>query len=275
MKDGAGVKLTRMFSRYEVPILDPFLMLDVFGSDKPADFVAGFPQHPHRGLDTVTYVKEGYVDHKDSLGNGGTIGPGDVQWMTAGGGVMHEEMPRGSEGRMWGFQLWVNLPMANKMVAPRYRVIGSDSIPVIDLGDGSSVRVIAGRFGRVEGAVKDLLMEVELLDVQLMPGAGMRHELPDYVNTFVQVYDGSLKVVDDREIENGRLAILSKGEAVNVVANKGGAKFLLVSGKPLRESLAWGGPIVMNTEAELQQAFLEIEKGTFVKKENNGARPKP
>lgn len=274
MKDGAGVKLTRMFSRYEVPILDPFLMLDVFGSDKPADYMPGFPMHPHRGIDTMTYVQEGYVDHRDSLGNEGIIGPGDVQWMTAGSGVLHEEMPRGSEGRMWGFQLWVNLPMASKMIAPRYRVIGRDSIPSVDLGDGSSAKVIAGRLEGVEGPAKDLMVEVEVLDVRLTPGKGMRHEIPDHVNAFVQVYDGSLKVVDDREVESGRLAILGKGDVLNVVANSEGAKFLLISGKPLRESLAWGGPIVMNTEAELQQAFLEIEKGTFVKKENKGSRPK-
>jgi quercetin 2,3-dioxygenase len=265
--DGAGVRLTRMFSNNEVYDLDPFLLLDLFGSNRPEDYMAGFPLHPHRGIETVTYMLDGYVDHMDSIGNKGTIGPGDVQWMTAGNGIMHEEMPRLSEGWMRGLQLWVNLPRASKMIPPKYRGIVKGEIPVVDLRDGSSVKVLAGEFNGTRGPVDDLTVDVEYLDVHLAPGAVFEHVVPKDMNTFAAVYAGSSFIGDNgaTEIPSGNVGVLRGGDMVNAFAGNKGARFLLVSGRPLHEPIAWGGPIVMNTEEELNQAFIEIRNGTFVR----------
>ncbi|HEY3421310.1 MAG TPA: pirin family protein [Methanomassiliicoccales archaeon] len=268
--DGAGVKLTRMFSNNEVTDMDPFLLLDLFGSNRAEDYIAGFPLHPHRGIETVTYMLDGYVDHKDTIGNKGTIGPGDVQWMTAGSGIMHEEMPRPTSGWMRGLQLWVNLPKAKKMIPPKYRGLTKDQIPMVDLGNGSSVKVLAGNFDGTIGPVKDLSVEIEYLDVHLGPGEKLEHEVKKGMNTFSAVYAGSAIVgdVNATEVASENVVVLGEGDLVKVVGGDQGSKLLLVSGNPLREPIAWGGPIVMNTEEELDQAFKEIRNHTFIKDPN-------
>lgn len=263
--DGAGVKLTRMFANNDVVETDPFLLLDLFGSNRVEDYIAGFPPHPHRGIETVTYMLEGYVDHKDSIGNKGTIGPGDVQWMTAGSGIIHEEMPRRSDGWMRGLQLWVNLPRESKMAPPKYRGIVSADIPKVDLENGSSVRVIAGELNGIRGPIHDLVVSVEYLDVHLAPGMSFEHAPPSGMRTFVAAYNNSAVINDSKEVPSESVALLGDGDAVRVSAGGGGARFLMVSGTPLREPIAWGGPIVMNTDEELEQAFAEIRDHTFIK----------
>lgn len=266
-RDGAGVKLTRLFSRDEAELLDPFLMLDHFGSDRPEDYMAGFPMHPHRGIETVTYMLDGNVDHKDSLGNHGTIGPGDVQWMTAGSGILHEEMPRRSKGWMQGFQLWVNLPKANKMMSPRYREIKSEDIPVYDPGMGSTVKVIAGESQGLVGPVKDLVVDVKYLDVTLHPRVVLEHEVQKERNAFIFVYEGEMLVGDKSAITvpAGTVAVLGQGDTMKLTVGRRQTKFMFASAKPLREPIAWGGPIVMNTREELDQAFSELKEGTFIR----------
>jgi quercetin 2,3-dioxygenase len=266
--DGAGVRLTRMFSNDEARDMDPFLLLDLFGSDRVEDYIAGFPLHPHRGIETVTYMLDGNVDHKDTIGNQGTIGPGDVQWMTAGSGIMHEEMPRPSVGWMRGFQLWINLPRASKMTPQRYRGISKESIPLVDLGNGTSVKVIAGDLNGIRGPVRDLTVETEYLDVKLVPEASLERKIPSGMNTFAMVYDGSAIIGDGdaTEVSSGSVALLGDGELVRLVGGARGSRVLLVSGRPLREPIAWGGPIVMNTDEELVEAFAEIRRGTFIQK---------
>jgi hypothetical protein len=267
--DGAGVKLTRMFSRDEASTLDPFLMLDHFGSDRPEDYMAGFPMHPHRGIETVTYMLDGHVDHKDSLGNHGTIGPGDVQWMTAGSGILHEEMPQKANGWMQGFQLWVNLPKANKMMPPRYREIKREDIPVFDLGNGSSIKVIAGESQGLAGPVKDLVVDVKYLDVSLHSRTVLEHEIPPDRNAFVFVYEGEMKIggEDAVTVPAGSVAVLGKGDALKFTVGRRQTKFMFASANPLKEPIAWGGPIVMNTREELDQAFSELRSGTFIRDE--------
>lgn len=266
--NGAGVKLIRMFSRDEAKMMDPFLMLDLFGSDRPKDYMAGFPMHPHRGIETVTYMLEGRVDHRDSLGNEGTIGPGDVQWMTAGSGILHEEMPQLGEGRLKGFQLWVNLPHTSKMIPPKYREIKRNDIPISDLGAGSSIKVVAGDFNGVVGPVKDLaVQQVGFYDVNLMPRTTLEYEVPSVKNIFVVVYDGAVKLGEERkDVASGNLALFGPGDKVRMEVGKKAAKFLVVSGVPLREPIAWSGSIVMNTTEELNQALAELEDGSFIRK---------
>lgn len=266
-RDGAGVKLTRMFSRDEAELLDPFLMLDHFGSDRPEDYMPGFPMHPHRGIETVTYMLDGYVDHKDSLGNHGTIGPGDVQWMTAGSGILHEEMPRRSKGWMQGFQLWVNLPQASKMMPPRYREIKQEDIPVYDLGNGSTIRIIAGESQGLVGPVKDLVVDVKYLDMSLGPRTFLEHEMPAERNGFVMVYEGELIIGNEhpKTVPAGSVAVFGPGDTYKLGTGRRAAKYILASAKPLKEPIAWGGPIVMNTKEELDQAFSELKAGTFIR----------
>jgi redox-sensitive bicupin YhaK (pirin superfamily) len=264
--DGAGVRLTRMFGNNEAKDMDPFLLLDLFGSNRVEDYIAGFPLHPHRGIETVTYMLDGYVDHRDSTGTSGSIGPGDVQWMTAGSGIMHEEMPRRSDGWMRGLQLWVNLPRSSKMTPPKYRGIVNTDIPTLDLGNGSSVKVLSGDFNGTRGPVDDLAVNIEYLDMHLAPTSSFDHTVPNGMNTFVAVYDGSVAIGDANEVPSESVALLSDGDLIRAKAGKNGARFLLVSGTPLREPIAWGGPIVMNTEEELNQAFIEIRNHTFIKK---------
>lgn len=264
--EGAGVHLHRAFGYYEVPKYDPFLLLDDFGSDNPHDYIMGFPWHPHRGIETVTYVFAGSVKHKDSLGNAGEIGSGDIQWMTAGSGIIHEEMPQLFEGRMRGFQLWVNLPAADKMCDPRYQDIRANMVPEVAGPNGAKVKVICGAYGDAKGPVEDLAVRPEYLDVSLPAGATFEHAVPAEKNAFVYVVEGSATVGGDaKEIPAEHVAHLGAGDGVTVTAGGQGARFLLVSGKPLGEPIAWYGPIVMNTDAEIRQAFAEFEAGTFVK----------
>lgn len=268
--EGAGVHLHRVFGHSELSRFDPFLLLDDFRGDDPDHYERGFPMHPHRGIETVTYMLEGTVDHKDSMGNAGTIGPGEVQWMTAGGGILHEEMPHGDkQGRMYGFQLWANLPVKDKMMAPRYREVLAADIPAVDTGNGGVVRVIAGSVDGVEGPVRDIVTRPEYLDVRLPTGTEWEHPVQPGHTVFAYVFDGegafggrqAVTAVNRTLVSFGR----GSGERIGVRAGAGGVRFLLVSGRPLDEPVAWGGPIVMNTREELSQAFRELDEGTFIR----------
>jgi redox-sensitive bicupin YhaK (pirin superfamily) len=264
--EGAGVKLKRAFGFREVPLFDPFLMLDDFGSANPADYMAGFPWHPHRGIETVTYVLKGAVDHGDSMGNAGSIGPGQVQWMTAGRGIIHQEMPRSEPGGLRGLQLWINLPREHKMTAPRYRDITAESIPLVRTAEGATVKVIAGRFGDAEGPVKEIFGSPAYFDVELPAGASFERTLESRHTAFAYVMDGSADFGPGGESAiRGQTILYGHGPALRVEAGPEGARFALVSGRPWGEPVAWRGPIVMNTQEELDQAFREYENGTFLK----------
>lgn len=263
--DGAGVRLSRVIGQRALPDLDPFLMLDEFKSDDANDYIAGFPDHPHRGFETVTYMLAGRMRHGDDQGNSGLLTSGSVQWMTAGKGIVHSETPEQEEGLMWGFQLWVNLPARDKMTAPRYQDIPPENIPRVD-ANGAHVRVIAGRLGDAEGPVTAVATEPVYLDVHLDAGAAFETPLPPGHNAFLYAYEGSPSVVSaqrTRALERGELAVLGRGDAVAVRAEHGPARFILVAGKPLGEPIARYGPIVMNTEAELQTAFEDLRAGRF------------
>ena len=266
--EGAGVRLDRAFGNGDENEFDPFLMLDDFRNDDPEMYQRGFPWHPHRGIETITYVIDGEVDHGDSLGNEGTIGVGDVQWMTAGSGIIHQEMPRGDRrGRMGGFQLWLNLPAAFKMIEPRYQGVKAAQIPMVEQ-DGAWVRVIAGTVGGVTGPVADVFADPEYLDVMLRPGAVWEHPTPAGHTVFAYVYQGDARFEGEEQpagAARGRVVLFGDGDSVKVAAGDSGAGLLLASGRPLREPIAWRGPIVMNTLAELDEAWLELQAGTFVK----------
>ncbi len=270
--EGAGVHLRRAFGFGKETLFDPFLLLDDFRGDDPALYRAGFPWHPHRGIETITYMLEGEVDHGDSLGNTGTIRAGDVQWMTAGSGIIHQEMPRGdAAGRMGGFQLWANLPARLKMMEPRYRGITAAEIPIYE-ADGAQVRVICGRMGDVSGPVHDVVIEPEYFDVALADGASWRHPTPLGHTVFAYLFEGAARFdTGDRDAHGmiaaggGTIVLLGDGEAAAVEAGDEGARFLFVSGRPLREPIAWRGPVVMNTRAELDQAWRDLDTGTFVR----------
>jgi redox-sensitive bicupin YhaK (pirin superfamily) len=261
--DGAGVKLLRIIGQPALPDLDPFLMLDAFGSDDPKAYIAGFPSHPHRGFETVTYMLAGRMRHRDSVGNEGLLGPGSVQWMTAGRGIVHSEMPEQDEGLMQGFQLWVNLPAKDKLVPPRYQDIQADRVPVVDLGGGARAKVLAGEIGSVRGPVDPGATQPIFIDVTLAAGGETRIPLPAGHNAFVYVFEGEAAVGEPGErLAAGRIGVLSPGEDV-VLRSKSGGRLILVAGKPLREPVAKYGPFVMNTHAELQQAFEDFRAGRF------------
>ncbi len=266
--EGAGVHLRRAFGFGDEKLFDPFLMLDDFRGTDRAQYEAGFPWHPHRGIETITYVIEGEVEHGDSLGNEGRIRGGDVQWMTAGSGIIHQEMPHGdSRGHMGGFQLWANLPAGRKMTEPRYCGIESPEIPVHEAA-GVHVHVICGTVGSAVGPAKDIVIEPEYLDVCLDADADWEHPSPLGHTVFAYLFDGAASFGDAEEpvaADAGLLVLLGDGESVRVKAGRSGARFLLVSGKPLGEPVAWRGPIVMNTHEELEQAWRDLEDGTFVK----------
>lgn len=265
--EGAGVRLKRGFGYFEVPEFDPFLLFDDFSSEIEEDYIAGFPQHPHRGIETVTYILEGEVRHKDSLGNHGSIKGGDVQWMTAGSGIVHEEMPQRHEEGIQGFQLWVNLPKEHKMMHPRYQEIKNSEIPVIKEGN-TQVRVIAGHYKETQGPVKDLMVSPTYLDVTLDPETTFEFPTPQGHNFFVYVFAGRLMVRDDRSehwVGEHDIGLLTNGSMFTCISGKNGVRFLLIGGKPIGEEVAWRGPIVMNTEDELDVAFAEFQTGTFVK----------
>ena len=265
--EGAGVKLKRAFGHAEVPLFDPFLMLDDFHSDKPEDYIAGFPWHPHRGIETVTYMISGEVEHGDSMGNKGIIRSGEVQWMTAGSGIIHQEMPKRQKGTLWGLQLWVNLPASHKMMNPRYRDIRAQDIPEFKTESGAVVKVIAGRVNGVQGPVKDIILDPEYLDVAVPAGGRFEHSIKRSHNVFAYVLVGK-GFFDPRnkdELSAEQLILFDGGDEVSAVAGEAGLRFLLVSGQPIKEPVAWSGPIVMNSEAELSLAFEEYRNGTFIK----------
>jgi redox-sensitive bicupin YhaK (pirin superfamily) len=284
--EGAGVHLRRAFGFGATTDFDPFLLLDDFRNDHPEDYKAGFPWHPHRGIETITYVLAGSVEHADSLGHKGVIGPGDVQWMTAGSGIIHQEMPRGdAQGHMHGFQLWANLPASLKMTKPRYQEFKATEIPVVKESDGTEVRIICGSFNGRKGPVDDVAAAPVYLDVTVP--SGKRRTIPVEIssNAFAYVFGGNGKFCNasmplevptegagwsdktpPASVENRMLVLFDRGDEVTVEAGNEGIRFLLVSGKPLNEPVAWYGPIVMNTQEQLREAFEELEKGTFLKK---------
>jgi quercetin 2,3-dioxygenase len=283
--EGAGVHLRRAFGFGDTQDFDPFLLFDDFRNDRPDQFRAGFPWHPHRGIETITYVLAGTVDHGDSLGNRGTLGAGDVQWMTAGSGIIHQEMPQGDAiGRMHGFQLWANLPRALKMTTPRYQDVKATDIPTVTDDDGTHVRVICGSFWGQRGPVDGIATDPRYLDISVPPGKRRRIEVPLSANAFAYVFAGSGTFRDASDpravatelvgqgdapivtdVGNRSLVVFDRGDEITVQAGDEGIRFLLVSGHPIEEPVAWYGPVVMNTEAELRQAFAEIREGTFIK----------
>ena len=262
--EGAGVRLNRVFGFSEVTLFDPFLLLDDFRSDTPADYLKGFPWHPHRGIETITYVLKGDVEHGDSLGNSGTISSGDVQWMTAGSGIVHQEMPKGDEhGSMHGFQLWANLPAKSKMTAPRYQEITAAQIPEIVV-NGARIRVIAGECEGTRGPVSDIFTDPEYLDVTLAENGRFERVTPLDHTVLLYAIGGS-GTSASTAVGNRELLLYGSGSQISVEAGPQGLRFLLLSGKPLGEPIAWRGPIVMNTEEELQTAFREYQEGSFIK----------
>ena len=284
--EGAGVHLHRVFGFGDTTESDPFLLLDDFRNDDPAMYASGFPWHPHRGIETITYVLEGVVEHSDSLGNKGMLGPGSVQWMTAGSGILHQEMPQGNvKGQMHGFQLWANLPSSQKMTAPRYQDIQSADIPEITDDDGTRVRVITGSFWGRTGPVDGIAAEPVYLDISVPPNTQRALPVDTYANAFAYVFAGSASFRDasapegvrvEKEFQGEELNIrdmsgdrtlvrFDTGDEITVTAGPEGVRFLLVSGRPIQEPVAWHGPIVMNTRQELMQAMRELNNGTFIK----------
>lgn len=272
--EGAGVHLKRAFGFGNRELYDPFLLLDDFRGDSPDRYSPGFPWHPHRGIETITYVLRGKVAHGDSLGNSGVIGPGDVQWMTAGSGIIHQEMPEGDpEGKMWGFQLWANLPASEKMTDPNYQGFTDTDIPRVRLENGGEVRVICGTFNGVKGPVKEVAIQPEYLDVSLLPHSEFIHATPAEHTTLAYVFEGkgnfgelsSDTMPKNPMSDNTTLIVFDKGEQIQVTTQEWGVRFLFVTGKPLHEPVAWYGPIVMNTQEELRTAFQELQDDTFIK----------
>lgn len=264
--DGAGVRLTRVIGTPSLPDLDPFLMLDEFGTDRAEDYIAGFPAHPHRGFETVTYMLDGRMRHKDNHGNEGLLVPGSVQWMTAGRGLVHSEMPEQESGRMRGFQLWVNLPARDKMTAPKYQEFAPGHIPQVTPTEGVVVKVIAGQVGDTVGPIVQPATDPLYLDVELAPGQGWSYRLPEGHNTFAYVFEGGLAMGDGdaaREVAKHELAVLGGGSELRLHAGAAGARLILVAGRPLREPVARHGPFVMNTRQELMQAFVDYQEGRF------------
>ena len=262
--EGAGVHLSRSLGSAALPLLDPFLMLDEFHSDRPEDYVKGFPSHPHRGFETVTYMIEGAMEHRDSLGNHGRLGPGSTQWMTAGHGIIPSEMPQQENVLMWGFQLWVNLPSSKKMTAPRYQDLAPDRITDVTTADGAIVRVIAGESSGKRGPVEGIVTAPQMMDVKLPKGGRFEQSTPPTHNAFVYVFEGGILVGDKHvSVERGQLAVLSGGDLASFTADQP-ARFLLLSGQPIGEPVKRYGPFVMNTEQELQQAVDDYRNGRLV-----------
>jgi redox-sensitive bicupin YhaK (pirin superfamily) len=269
--DGAGVQLQRSIATPTLDHLDPFFLFDHFGSENPDDYLAGFPMHPHRGIETITYMLDGDVTHRDSMGNSGTIGPGDVQWMTAGRGILHEEMPHAGPKRLDGFQIWVNLPRKLKMTAPRYQDVPSARIPEVALAGGGKARVIAGRVDGVSGAVREIHADPTYLDVTLAAGQSLEQPVPRGHTAILYVFRGEVTVGGNGEargkaVPSPRLAILGDGDVVRVHAGAAPARFLLLSAQPLHEPAVRHGPFVMNTKEEIAQALWELRNGTFIQR---------
>jgi len=290
--EGAGVHLRRAFGFGNTSDFDPFLLLDDFRNDNPDDYLAGFPWHPHRGIETITYVLAGTVEHGDSIGNRGAIGAGDVQWMTAGSGILHQEMPKGDKaGRMHGFQLWANLPSSLKMTPPRYQEINSADIPEVTDDDGTHARVVCGEFWGKRGLVEGIAADPVYIDISVPPGKRKTLAVETKSHAFAYIFAGSGKFCNasgplavptesvgwmdtnpPTDADNRSLVLFDTGDEVTVQAGDEGIRFLLVSGRPLREPVAWYGPIVMNTQEELRQAYDELQKGTFLKHEDSRKR---
>jgi redox-sensitive bicupin YhaK (pirin superfamily) len=268
--DGAGVKLKRLIASRTLDHLDPFLLLDHFGSENPDDYISGFPMHPHRGIETVTYMLEGSVRHRDTIGNTGTIHSGDIQWMTAGSGIMHEEMPQLSGGKLSGFQLWVNLPAKLKMTKPRYQEVKNENIPVVSTENGATVKVIAGSFNGVQGAVSEIYIDPVYLDVKMPVNSSISIPVQEGHTVFVYLYSGEgMFGIDDsgkgKMISGPVLSIFSDGNQLDIMTLDKAARFLLVSGRPLHEPIARYGPFVMNTQEEIEQTLRDLRTGNFGK----------
>lgn len=283
--EGAGVHLHRAIGFGEPELYDPFLLLDDFRSDEPDKYLKGFPWHPHRGIETITYVLSGDVEHGDSLGNSGVISSGDVQWMTAGSGIIHQEMPKGdAHGAMYGFQLWANLPSAGKMMDPRYRGVISNEIPEVRDDSGASIKIVAGQAGGVTGPVRDVVTDPEYLDITVPPGTAFTRLTPRGHTVFAYVIGGNGIFCQQKDpyayeaeganyfdmergalIGDGHLVLFGDGDLLTVTTEEQAVRFLLISGRPIREPVAWYGPIVMNTQEELRIAFEELRQGTFIK----------
>jgi quercetin 2,3-dioxygenase len=264
--EGAGVHLKRAFGYYDVPLFDPFLLMDDFRNTETGKYMKGFPWHPHRGIETITYMLEGFAEHGDSMGNSGTIGPGDVQWMTAGSGIIHQEMPKpGPDGRMFGFQLWANLPASHKMMKPRYQDVKASTIPEVVLDNGIKIRVICGEINGTKGPVQDIIIDPEYLDISVPEGMEYVHPTKQGYTVFIYIIGGKGETGTGEKVENETLVLFEDGDQIIVKAVGDSVRFLLVSGKPLHELIAWGGPIVMNTDEELDLAFREFRSGAFIK----------
>jgi len=283
--EGAGVRLKRAFGFSEVPVFDPFLLLDDFRSDNPDHYVRGFPWHPHRGIETITYVLIGDVEHGDSLGNKGIISSGDVQWMTAGSGIIHQEMPKGDgNGKMYGFQLWANLPSREKMMNPRYRDVANEQIPEVKLPNATTIRIISGEVSGIKGPVQDIVIDPEYIDVTVPANSEFRHLTKQGHTVFAYIIAGQgyfcrekdpftyevegknyFDIQRDPFVGNGTIVLFDNGDEIMVFTEEHQVRFLLISGKPIGEPVAWYGPIVMNTHEELRIAFEEYQQGTFIK----------
>ncbi|MDE1895228.1 MAG: pirin family protein [Pseudomonadota bacterium] len=261
--DGAGVKLKRIIGQPALDMLDPFLLLDEFRSDQAGDYIAGFPEHPHRGFETVTYMLAGHMQHQDNHGNRGDLSAGSVQWMTAGRGILHSEMPQQEHGLMWGFQLWVNLPAKDKMTAPRYQDIAPGRIPVVHPAEGVEVKVIAGELAGATGPVEGIATAPVYLDVSLQAGAELSLDLPAGHHGFAYVFEGDSALVGGERLQRSELGVLSEGDRLRLAAGDTPSRLLLVAGRPLRESVARYGPFVMNTQAEIHQAIADFRAGRF------------
>ncbi len=270
MQEGAGVVVHRAIGigHDDTDRLDPFLMLDDFGSEREQDYEAGFPSHPHRGFETVTYMLNGVMEHRDSTGRSGVIGPGDVQWMTAGSGIIHEEMPRMKGGELRGLQLWVNLPAKKKMTEPRYQGFESESIPVVKTSGGAEVRVIAGAVSDKKGPIRDVTIDPEYLDISMSPQTEFNHSVDEGHTVFAYVLEGEAEFDDKGNTASSRmLVVFGSGDQMSVRTEGSSVRFILVSGKPLDEPVAWRGSVVMNTQDEIRQAYEQVRAGTFVKED--------
>lgn len=288
--EGAGVHLKRAFGYHQVPQFDPFLMLDDFHTSNPEEYLAGFPWHPHRGIETITYILEGLVEHGDSMGNSGVIGAGEVQWMTAGSGIIHQEMPRKSPtGTMWGFQLWANLPAAQKMMPPRYRDIKASDIPEVTLESGVRIKIVSGEVSGISGPVRDIVIDPEFLDITVPANSNFTHTVKNGHTVFVYILEGNGYFDDQRDAyccnsDAGKWSNLSPdclcgpehvilyehdGDQISITTNNTAVRFLFLAGRPLGEPVAWQGPIVMNNRDELRVAFEEFNNGTFIKNHNS------
>ncbi len=263
--EGAGVKLKRAFGYHQIPDYDPFLLMDDFRNDDPADYIAGFPWHPHRGIETITYMLEGSAEHSDSLGNSGVIHKGEVQWMTAGSGIIHQEMPKpDAEGRMYGFQLWTNLPQAHKMTPPRYRDLRAQDIPNLKSAAGSVVKVISGEYQGIKGPVQDVYAQPHYLDISIPKHTRESIATLAGHTVFIYIYAGSM-VVDGQKVANTQVVLFEDGDEILLETQDEACSFLFMMGKALNEPISWHGPIVMNTKAEIRQALQDLEDDSFIK----------